>query len=92
MSAADGRRDVLRHIAGHRYTGRCAVVTDANRAVGNFAVVHRHRVDVGQRKRLAHDGDSLAVGVCHLARLCGWELVGDVTNLDVQRLCITIDN
>ena len=83
----DGRRDVLRHVASHRYQCCRTVVTDANRTVADLAVVHHHRSDVGERKGLAHDGHRLAIGVGHLTRLRGRKLIGHATHLDVQRLC-----
>ena len=92
MRPADSRRDVLCHVASNGNSSGCAIITDANRAVSNARFVHRHAIDVGERKSLAHDGYGLAIGVGHLARLRGWELVGHAAHLDVQRLRTTIDN
>ena len=86
VGTVDGRRDIACHVASHGDGGGSAVVVDSDSGVGHAGVIYRHLVDVGEWEFFPHDGKRLTVGVGHVARLCGGELVCDAAHLDIQRL------
>ena len=77
---------ILRHVARYSDGSRRSAVCHAYGAVGHVRVVHCHAANVTQCENFVQDGERVAVGIGHLARLRCGELVGDVAHLHVQCL------